>query len=283
RWSRSCRCPGECRWAPWPSARRGQRTRPSSRWRFSPTSGPPCARPCIASAPKRPARSESRRSIERRKGSMNNPVPPGAAVGVLGSGQLGRMFAMAARRLGYRVHTFSPDRDTPTGQVADLEVAAPYDDLDAVRAFARQVAVVTFEFENVPAATVEAAAAQAPVRPAGRVLHVAQQRLREKGFLKEAGLPVARFVPVRSLDDLRRGLAAVGLPAVLKQAAWGYDGKGQAKLASAAEAETAWAAVGGQESILEAFVDFEREVSVVAGRGLDGSVADYGVIENVHR
>jgi len=214
---------------------------------------------------------------------MNKLVPPGAAVGVLGSGQLGRMFAMAARRLGYRVHTFSPDRDTPTGQVADLEVAAPYDDLDAVRAFARQVAVVTFEFENVPAATVEAAAAQAPVRPAGRVLHVAQQRLREKGFLVEAGLPVARFVPVRSLEDLRRGLVAVGLPAVLKQAAWGYDGKGQAKLASAAEAETAWAAVGAQESILEAFVDFEREVSVVAARGLDGSVADYGVIENVHR
>jgi len=213
---------------------------------------------------------------------MNNPVPPGAAVGVLGSGQLGRMFAMAARRLGYRVHTFSPDRDTPTGQVADLEVAAPYDDLDAVRAFARQVAVVTFEFENVPAATVEAAAAQVPVRPGGRVLHVAQQRLREKGFLAEAGLPVARFLPVRSLDDLRRGLAAVGIPAVLKQAAWGYDGKGQVRIGSAAEAESAWSAVGRQESILEAFVDFEREVSVVAGRGLDGSVADYGVIENVH-
>ena len=213
---------------------------------------------------------------------MKNLVPPGAAVGVLGSGQLGRMFAMAARRLGYRVHTFSPDRDTPTGQVADLEVAAPYDDLDAVRAFARQVAVVTFEFENVPAATVEAAAAQVPVRPGGRVLHVAQQRLREKGFLAEAGLPVARFLPVRSLDDLRRGLAAVGIPAVLKQAAWGYDGKGQVRIASAAEAESAWSAVGAQESILEAFVDFEREVSVVAGRGLDGSVADYGVIENVH-
>lgn len=210
-------------------------------------------------------------------------VPPGAAVGVLGSGQLGRMFAMAARRLGYRVHTFSPDRDTPTGQVADLEVSAPYDDLDAVRDFARQVAVVTFEFENVPAATVEAAAAQVPVRPGGRVLYVAQQRLREKEFLAEAGLPVARFVPVRSLDDLRKGLAAVGLPAVLKQAAWGYDGKAQAKLSSAAEAETAWAAVGAQESILEAFVNFEREVSVVGGRGLDGSVADYGVIENVHR
>ena len=210
-------------------------------------------------------------------------IPPGAAVGVLGSGQLGRMFAMAARRLGYRVHTFSPDRDTPTGQVADVEVAAPYDDLDAVRAFARQVAVVTFEFENVPAATVDAAAEHAPVRPSGRVLHVAQQRLRQKTFLAGAGLPVPPFVAVRSLDDLRRGLRAVGVPAVLKQAAWGYDGKGQARIANPAEAESAWAAVGGRESILEAFVDFEREVSVVAARGLDGAVADYGVIENVHR
>jgi 5-(carboxyamino)imidazole ribonucleotide synthase len=210
-------------------------------------------------------------------------VPPGAAVGVLGSGQLGRMFAMAARRLGYRVHTFSPDRDTPTGQVADLEVAAPYDDLDAVAAFARQVAVVTFEFENVPAATVEAAAAHAAVRPSGRVLHVAQQRLREKTFLAAAGLPVPRFVPVRSLEDLGKGLGAIGLPAVLKQAAWGYDGKGQVLIHAAADAASAWTAVGRQESVLEAFVDFEREVSVVAARGLDGCVADYGVIENVHR
>ncbi|HSB60823.1 MAG TPA: 5-(carboxyamino)imidazole ribonucleotide synthase [Vicinamibacteria bacterium] len=210
-------------------------------------------------------------------------IPPGAAVGVLGSGQLGRMFAMAARRLGYRVHTFSPDRDTPTGQVADVEVAAAYDDLDAVRAFARQVAVVTFEFENVPTATVEAAAAHAPVRPSGRVLHVAQQRLREKAFLARAGLPVPPFVAVRSLDDLRQGLRALGVPAVLKQAAWGYDGKGQARVSSATEAESAWAAVGGRDSILEAFVDFEREVSVVAARGLDGAVADFGVIENVHR
>ena len=209
-------------------------------------------------------------------------VRPGAPVGVLGSGQLGRMFAMAARRLGYRVHTFSPDRDTPTGQVADVEVAAPYEDTDAVRAFARRVAVVTFEFENVPAATVEAAAALVPVRPAGRVLHVTQQRLREKRFLRDAGLPVPAFVAVRTLDDLRSGLVTVGLPAVLKQAAWGYDGKGQALLRSADDAASAWAAVAGRESILEAFVDFERELSVVAARGADGAMAHYGVIENVH-
>ncbi len=210
-------------------------------------------------------------------------VLPGAAVGVLGSGQLGRMFAIAARRMGYRVHTLSPDRDTPTGQVADVEVVAGYDNLDAIRDFARRVEVVTFEFENVPAATVEAAAAFAPVRPSGRVLHVAQQRLREKTFLAEAGLPVTRFAAVRSLHDLRMGLHLLGVPAVLKQAAWGYDGKGQVLISAAEEADAAWSAVGGEESILEAFVAFEREISVVAARGLDGSFVHYGAIENVHR
>jgi 5-(carboxyamino)imidazole ribonucleotide synthase len=216
--------------------------------------------------------------------SASRPVIlPGSSVGVLGSGQLGRMFAIAARRMGYRVHVLSPDSDTPAGQVADVEVAAAYDDLDAVRAFASKVAVVTFEFENVPAATAAAAEERAPVRPAGGVLHVCQQRLREKGFLAAAGLPVPDFVAVRSPEDLRAGLVRVGTPAVLKTAAFGYDGKGQAKIGSLAEAEAAFLAVGGQECILEAFVDFDREVSVVAARGLDGSFAHYGVIENVHR
>jgi len=210
-------------------------------------------------------------------------IPPGSAVGVLGSGQLGRMFAIAARRMGYRVHVLSPDTDTPAGQVADVEVAAAYDDLDALRAFASKVAVVTFEFENVPAAAAAAAEERAPVRPGGGVLHVCQQRLREKGFLAAAGLPVPDFVAVRSADDLRAGVAKVGVPAVLKTAAFGYDGKGQAKVGSLAEAEAAWTAVGRQECILEAFVDFAREVSVVAARGLDGSFAHYGVIENTHR
>jgi 5-(carboxyamino)imidazole ribonucleotide synthase len=210
-------------------------------------------------------------------------ILPGSAVGVLGGGQLGRMFAIAARPMGYRVHVLSPDRDTPAGQVADLEVAAAYDDLAAVRAFASEVAVVTFEFENVPAATAAAAEERAPVRPDGGVLHVCQQRLREKGFLAAAGLPVPDFVAVRSSEDLRTGLLQIGTPAVLKTAAFGYDGKGQAQVGSLAEAETAWAAVGRQECVLEAFVDFEREVSVVAARGVDGSFAHYGVIENEHR
>jgi len=214
---------------------------------------------------------------------LNGVIAPGSVVGVLGSGQLGRMFAIAARRMGYRVHTLSPDYDTPTGQVADLEVQAAYDDLDAVRQFARGVDVVTFEFENVAAAATEAAAEHAPVRPAGAVLHTTQNRLREKGFLAGAGFPVTPFAAVRSLEDLTAALAALGTPAVLKTAGWGYDGKGQVKIASLEEVPAAWEAVGGQESVLEAFVDFEREVSVVAARGLDGSFAHFGVIENRHR
>jgi len=217
--------------------------------------------------------------LSRRSGI----IPPGSTVGVLGSGQLGRMFAIAARRMGYRVHTLSPEYDTPTGQVADREVTAAYDDLDAVRAFARAVDVVTFEFENVSAAATAAAAEHAPVRPAGSVLHATQHRLREKGFLAGAGFPVAPFAPVRSLSDLERALATIGAPAVLKTAGWGYDGKGQAKIAATGEAAAAWAATGEQEAVLEAFVDFDREVSVVAARGLDGSFAHFGVIENRHQ
>ncbi|HEV2845647.1 MAG TPA: ATP-grasp domain-containing protein, partial [Thermoanaerobaculia bacterium] len=174
------------------------------------------------------------------------------------------MFAIAARRMGYRVHTLSPEYDTPTGQVADREVQAAYEDLDAVRDFARKVDVVTFEFENVSAAATAAAESHAPVRPAGSVLHTTQHRLREKGFLSRAGLPVAPYAAVRSLEDLRTALETVGAPAVLKTAAWGYDGKGQAKIAAPDEAAAAWEALGTDEAILEAFVDFEREVSVVA-------------------
>ncbi len=139
-------------------------------------------------------------------------ILPGATVGVLGSGQLGRMFAIAARRMGYRVHTYSPDSDTPTGQVADREYEHAYDDLDAVREFARGVDVVTFEFENVPAAAVEAAAQLAPVRPDGSVLYTTQHRLREKTFLDAHGFPVAPFRHVRTLEDLKAALEEIGLP-----------------------------------------------------------------------
>lgn len=211
------------------------------------------------------------------------PILPGASIGVLGSGQLGRMFAIAARRMGYRVHTFSPDSDTPTGQVADYEIEASYDDLDAVREFARGVSVVTFEFENVPAATVEAASEFAPVRPGGAVLHTAQHRLREKTFLAGHGFPVAPFKHVTSEEELRAALSEIGSPAILKTAGFGYDGKGQSKISSPEEAAKAFAALNGREAVLEAFVDFAREVSIVAARGWEGEFAHYGVIENEHR
>src|SRR2546423_42766 len=157
-------------------------------------------------------------------------IMPGATVGVLGSGQLGRMFAIAARRMGYRVHTFSPDSDTPTGQVADREYQHAYEDLDAISEFARGVSVVPFEFENVPAEAVEAAARLAPVRPSGEGLYTPQHRLREKNILARWGFPVTRFRHVTSAEGLRAALAEIGCPAVLKTAGFGYDGKGQVKL-----------------------------------------------------
>ncbi len=211
------------------------------------------------------------------------PILPGSAIGVLGSGQLGRMFAIAARRMGYRVHTLSPDEDTPTGQVADLEINAPYEDLDAIAKFAAGVSVVTFEFENVPAATAAAAERCAPVRPAGHILHTTQHRLREKTFLANAGLPLTPFRGVSSLAELAQAAQEIGLPAILKTADFGYDGKGQHRIMSPADFTAGWQTVAERESVLEAFVDFEREISVVAARGANGEFIHYGAIETEHR
>jgi len=193
------------------------------------------------------------------------------------------MFAMAARRLGYRVHTLAPDSDTPTGQIADLEITASYDDVDAVTRFARGVDVVTFEFENVPAAAAAAAEQHAVVRPSGRALAVAQHRLREKRFVADLGLPVTPFAPVRTDAELTAALDRLGVPAVLKTASYGYDGKGQARVATASDAAAAWEAVGRQESILEAFIDLELEISVIGARGVDGEWSYFGPFENEHR
>ena len=210
------------------------------------------------------------------------PILPGATIGVLGSGQLGRMFTIAARRMGYRVHTYSPDSDTPTGQIADVEVTAPYDDLDRVCAFAKKVSVVTFEFENVPAATAATAERCAPVRPSGEILHTTQQRIREKAFLTNASLPLTPYREVRSLDDLTRAIAELGTPAVLKSASFGYDGKGQFNIKSGDQIEAAWSAVRSPECVLEAFIDFACEVSVVAARSATGDFVHWGAIENQH-
>jgi 5-(carboxyamino)imidazole ribonucleotide synthase len=213
---------------------------------------------------------------------VTKPILPNSTIGVFGSGQLGRMFAIEARKMGYRVHTFSPESDTPTGQVADIETQAAYDDLYEVRTFAQSVDVVTFEFENVPSATVEAAAEFVEVHPRGEVLHITQNRLREKTFLSQNGFPVTPFRHVKTLEDLQFAAEELGLPSVLKTAGFGYDGKGQSKIKTAADIEPAFAALGGNEAVLEAFVDFEKEVSVVCARGRTGEFANFGVIENQH-
>ena len=216
------------------------------------------------------------------KSHLPGAILPGATLGVMGSGQLGRMFAIAARRMGYRVHTFSPDSDTPTGQVADVETSASYEDEAAVREFARSVSVLTFEFENVPSRTVEWAAAHCPVRPSGKVLHICQHRLREKEFLAGAGIPVAPFRKIESAAQLTAAAAEIGLPGVLKTAAFGYDGKGQRKLRSGDDLSEAWKPFEGQPAVLEKFITFEREISVIVARGLDGSMTTWPVCENEH-
>lgn len=214
---------------------------------------------------------------------MSEPILPGAMIGILGSGQLGRMLAQSAQQMGYRVTTLSPERNSPTGQVADYEVVADYADLDAIEQFARSVDVVTFEFENVASQATAAAARYAPVRPDGRVLHITQNRLREKQTLAAAGLPLTQFAPVNDLAALDEAIAALGCPAILKTAGFGYDGKGQARINQASEARAAWQSIGEQPAVLEQVVDFELELSVVAARGLNGQMVDYGLIENRHR
>jgi len=213
---------------------------------------------------------------------MARIIGPGSIIGVLGGGQLGRMFAMAARRLGYRVHTLAPEDDTPTGQIADVEVNAAYDDIDAVRVFARAVDVVTFEFENVPAAAAAAAEEVVVVRPNGRSLAIAQHRIREKTFLSDLGIPVTPFAPVRSDEELARAATSVGCPAVLKTASFGYDGKGQVAVAAPDELAAAWAALERREAVLEAFIDLDREISVIGARGVGGEWSHFGPIENAH-
>lgn len=210
-------------------------------------------------------------------------ILPGSTLGVLGSGQLGRMFAISARQMGYRVHTFSPDSDTPTGQIADRETVGHYGDCEAVEEFASTVDVVTFEFENVSARAIEAVEKHAPVHPSGEVLFIAQNRLREKQFLERNGFPLAPFRSVNSLQELEEAVQEIGFPCVLKTAGFGYDGKGQTKLERPEELANAWSLLGAQTGELEKWIDYEREISVVAARGQNGEFSHFGVVENRHR
>ncbi len=211
------------------------------------------------------------------------PAPPGSTLGLLGGGQLGLMFTDAAHALGYKVHCYCPEKRCPTHRVADVHTARPYDDLDAVRRFAASVAAVTYEFENVPAATAAACAGHTPVRPGTHVLAVAQDRIREKTTLRGHGIPVGPFAPVGSLAELQEALRELGCPAVLKTATGGYDGKGQRVLHSPADATYAWEDLGRRPCVLEAFVDFEQELSVVAARSADGDVRCFDPVANTHR
>ncbi len=211
------------------------------------------------------------------------PLPPGSTIGVFGSGQLGRMLAMEARRMGYRIHTYSPERNSPTGQIADFEYAAPYDDAAAVQSFARSVDALTFEFENVPSLVAEIAEAEGvPVRPSGPILHAAQNRQREKSMLSQAGLPVTPNRIVTDIKELKEAVREIGFPAILKTAAFGYDGKGQTRIEPATRLDSAWHSLGGQACVLEAHIDFDRELSIVAARGANGDFAAYSLVENRH-
>ncbi|MDN3566266.1 5-(carboxyamino)imidazole ribonucleotide synthase [Paeniroseomonas aquatica] len=211
------------------------------------------------------------------------PLTHGGTIGILGGGQLGRMSAMAAARLGYRTHVFAPDADSPGMQVAAAATVAAYEDAAALARFAAAVDVVTFEFENVPAETLAALAPLAPCRPGVEVLRVCQDRLAEKAFLATAGVPVAPWRAVEDEAGLAQAIAAIGLPAVLKTTRLGYDGRGQAVLRTAADAAAAYARLAPRPLILEAFVPFVAEVSAIAARGVDGTVAVYDAVENRHR
>ena len=214
---------------------------------------------------------------------MTRRFLPGATIGLMGSGQLGRMFAIAARRMGYRVEVYSPDKETPAGQFSDREVTGAYEDENAVRAFAREVDVLTFEFENIPRNTIEWCADECEVRPAGSVLHTAQNRLREKDFLSGAGIPVGPYRAIKGEPELAAAFDLIGTPAILKSAAFGYDGKGQRRMTQPPNLEEIWRERPGDELILEGAIDFEKEVSVIVARGVDGTVSTFPVCENLHR
>lgn len=216
---------------------------------------------------------------------MSAAILPGATLGVLGSGQLGRMFAIAARRLGYRIEVYSPDQNSPAGEVANREWVGAYDDFDRLAEFARECDVVTLEFENVSVSAVHAIEKFAPVRPGANVLHTAQHRSREKTWLHSQGIPTAPFSIVRSEADLVSALAKPGIDGqgILKTASWGYDGKGQIRVRSTDDLGVAWKSLNTDEAVLEGIVDFDRELSVIGVRSPHGDFRVYGPMHNIHK
>ncbi len=209
-------------------------------------------------------------------------IAPGSTIGILGGGQLGRMLALAAANMGFRVHVFAPEAELPAGDVAAEITRAAYDDTAALDAFAAAVDVVTYEFENVPVAAVERLAARVPVRPGARALDIAQDRLAEKTFITGVGGVPAPFRAVASEAELVTALTVIGTPAVLKTRRMGYDGKGQARIAAPDDAAAAWAAIAGAQAIVEAHIAFDHEFSVILARGADGATVVYDVPDNAH-
>ena len=210
-------------------------------------------------------------------------LEPQATIGILGGGQLGRMLALAAARLGFKCHVLAPSPDSPAFDVVHRVTCADYNDTEALDRFAADVDVVTYEFENVPADTATFLSARVPVLPDPKILATTQDRLAEKTFVSGLGIGTAAFAPVGGPQELAAALERIGRPAVLKTRRYGYDGKGQAAIRNGTDPAAAWREVGAQPCILEAFVPFEREVSVVAARGADGSVECFDVTENEHR
>jgi len=217
-----------------------------------------------------------------RRATEQKSIPPGGVVGILGGGQLGRMLAIAARRMGYRVHAYEPQPDCPAGQICDVEVNAPYTDSAALEKFAQGVDVISFEFENIPRTALDTVSALKPVRPRGEVLHICQNREREKNFLRSQGFPCAPFRVVDSAETLASALAEIGTPSVLKTADFGYDGKGQLRISAPADAAELWQRFGVPRGVLEKWIPFEAELSVVCARGLNGEVVPFLCSENIH-
>jgi len=211
-----------------------------------------------------------------------SPLPPGGTIGIIGGRHQGPNAALAAAALGYRVHVFCPDRDSPTEQVAAAATIAEYTDLAALEAFARAVDVVTFEFENIPAESVRLLASLVPVRPNWRVLEVAQDRIAEKRFFNSIGIETAPWAQVSSAAELKDAVARIGRPSVLKTTRLGYDGKGQVKIKADTDLDDAWTQLGGAEAVLEGFIDFAGEVSVIVARGVDGGWATFDPAWNIH-
>jgi 5-(carboxyamino)imidazole ribonucleotide synthase len=209
-------------------------------------------------------------------------LAPGSTIGILGGGQLGRMIAMAAARLGYRTHVFAGEADAPAAQVSGAATIAPFGDPAAVARFAAAIDVATCEFENVPAAALRRIAGRKPVLPAPAILETTQHRLREKDFLRSIGVATTEYREIAGPEALEPAMRALGLPAVLKTVRFGYDGKGQVLLTPDSDPAEAWQRMGGSLGILEGFVDFDCEISVIVARGADGGIAAYPAVENRH-